>query len=170
MGNTLDEAKSEKDDGGSGSGILSAVGIGKQETLCGELSYKTRLIGWLVCSIVGMILSLLVSFVFVFTKFKVAPFAILYSLGQIISVTGSCFLSTPAGHCKDMMKKHRIIPSICYLVSIIATLVVAIATELRGLVFLFLIIQVLCYYWYTISFIPFGQKILKKACECCLDM
>jgi hypothetical protein len=25
------------------------------------------------------------------------------------------------------------------------------------------------YYWYTISFIPFGQKIVKKLCECCLE-
>ena len=125
MGNVADDAKSDKDDG---SGILSSVGIGKQETLCGDLSYKTRILGWLICSIVGMVLSLIVSLVFVVTKFKVAPFAILYSIGQIISIAGSCFLSTPAGHLKDMMKKHRIIPSIVYVVSIIATIVVAVAT------------------------------------------
>jgi len=68
-----------------------------------------------------------------------------------------------------MTKKTRIIPSVVYILSIILTIVIAVATQIRGLVFLFLVIQVLAYYWYTISFIPFGQKILKNACECCID-
>lgn len=138
--------------------------FGKEKTLCGDLSYKTRIIGWLACSITGMLLSILVSIVFVVSSFDVVAYAILYSIGQMISIAGSCFLSTPAGHCKDMMKKHRIIPSTVYILSIILTIVIAVATQITGLVFLFLIIQVFAYYWYTISFIPFGQKIVKKLC------
>lgn len=143
--------------------------FGSDKTLCGDLSYKTRILGWLICSIVGMVLSLIVSLIFVFSSFDVVAYAILYSIGQIISIAGTCFLSTPAGHCKDMKKKHRIIPSIVYFLSIILTIVIAVATQIAGLVFLFLIIQVFAYYWYTISFIPFGQKIVKKLCECCLE-
>lgn len=96
-------------------------------------------------------------------------YAILYSIGQILGIAGTCFLSTPAGHCKDMKKKHRIIPSIVFFVSILLTIIIAVATQIKGLVLLFLIIQVVAYYWYTISFIPFGQKIVKKLCECCLE-
>ncbi len=131
------------------------------------MSYKTRITGWLACSITGWLLSIIISFVFVLSAFDVVAFALLYSLGQILNIAGSCFLSTPSGHCKDMSKKHRIIPSIVYFLTIILTIVIALATSMRGLVFLFLILQILAYYWYTISFIPFGQKILKKTCECC---
>lgn len=162
MGNALEEATGEKSD-------KDIFSFGKQKTLCGDLSYKTRLIGWLACSIVGFVLSLVVALVFVLSNFNVAAFAILYSLGQVLNIAGSCFLSTPSGHMKDMTKKSRIIPSVVYVLSIILTIVIAVATQIKGLVFLFLVIQVLAYYWYTISFIPFGQKILKSACECCID-
>ena len=138
--------------------------FGKQKTLCGDLSYKTRIIGWLSCSIIGWLLSIIITFVFVFSNFNVAAYAILYSMGQILNIGGSCFLSTPAGHLKDMKKKSRIIPAIVYILSIILTIVIAVATQIKGLVILFLVIQVLAYYWYTISFIPFGQTILKKMC------
>ena len=133
------------------------------------MSYKHRIMGWLACSIIGWVLSLIVSFVFVFSNANIAAFAILYSLGQVLNIAGSCFLSTPAGHLKDMKKKTRIIPSIVYILSIIWTIVVAVATNIKGLVFLFMVIQVFAYYWYTISFIPFGQTIIKKVCECCLE-
>ena len=116
-----------------------------------------------------MVLSLIVSIVFVASSFDVVAYAILYSIGQIISISGSCFLSTPAGHLKDMMKKHRIIPSSIYILSIILTIVIAVATQIPGLVLLFLVIQIFAYYWYTISFIPFGQKIVKKLCQCLLE-
>lgn len=162
MGNALDDVGSEKSE-------KSMFSFGKEDTLCGELSYKTRVIGWLACSIAGWLLSIIVSLVFVLSGFDVVAYALLYSLGQILNIAGSCFLSTPSGHLKDMTKKHRIIPSIVYILSIILTIVIAVATEIRGLVFLFLIIQVFAYYWYTISFIPFGQKIVKKMCECCID-
>lgn len=132
------------------------------------MSYKTRIIGWIACSVVGFLMSIIISAAFVITGFDVVTYAILYSISQIISIAGTCFLSTPKGHCKDMKKKHRIIPSIVYFLSIIATIVIAVATQITGLVFLFLVIQVVAYYWYTISFIPFGQQIAKKICQCCL--
>ena len=132
------------------------------------MSYKTRIIGWIACSVVGMVMSIILSIAFVATGFDVVTYAILFSLSQVISIAGTCFLSTPQGHCKAMKKKHRIIPSIVYFLSIIATIVIAVATQITALVFLFLVIQVVAYYWYTISFIPFGTKIAKKLCQCCL--
>jgi hypothetical protein len=116
-----------------------------------------------------MLLSMIVSLIFIFNDFDVVVYAILYSLGQIISIAGTCFLSTPSGHCKAMQKKHRIIPSIVFFLSIILTVVIAAATQIKGLVLLFLILQVFAYYWYTISFIPFGQKIIKGLCKTCFD-
>lgn len=121
MGNALDDVGSEKSE-------KSMFSFGKEDTLCGELSYKTRVIGWLSCSIAGWLLSIIISLVFVLSGFDVVAYAMLYSLGQILNIAGSCFLSTPSGHLKDMGKKHRIIPSIVYILSIILTIVIAVAT------------------------------------------
>jgi len=133
------------------------------------MSYRTRVIGWLACSITGFILSFIISFVFIFSGLASVAFALIFALSQILNIAGSCFLSTPSGHWKAMKKKHRIIPSIVYIVSIILTIVIAIVTPVKALILLCLLILLIAYYWYTISFIPFGQKILKKMCECCLD-
>jgi len=102
-------------------------------------------------------MSIILSIAFVIAGFDVVIYAVFFSISQIISIAGTCFLSTPKGHCKDMKKKHRIIPSIVYFVSILLTIIVAVATKIPGLVFVFLVIQIVAYYWYTISFIPFGQ-------------
>lgn len=138
-------------------------------TLCGDLSYKTRIIGFLTCSLIGWILSLIITFVFVLSDFNIATFAIIYSLCQVLNIAGSCFLSTPEGQFKAMKKKHRLIPSITYVLLIILTLVIAIATEIKGLVIFLVFMQVIAYYWYTISFIPYGNKIIKKLCSSCFD-
>ena len=132
------------------------------------MSYKTRIIGWIACSAVGMLLSIILSIAFVASGFDIVVYAIMFSISQMISIAGTCFLSTPKGHCKDIKKKHRIIPATVYFLSIILTIVIALAVPIRALVFLFIVIQLFAYYWYTISFIPFGQKIVKKLCECCL--
>ena len=97
-------------------------------TLCGDLTYKTRIIGFLACSITGWVLSLIMTFVFIFSEFSVAAYAVTYSIGQVLNIAGSCFLSTPEGQFKAMKKKHRLIPSIVYIGLIILTLVIAIAT------------------------------------------
>lgn len=60
-------------------------------TLCGDLTYKTRIIGFLACSITGWLLSLIITFVFIFSQFNIATYAILYSLGQVLNIAGSCF-------------------------------------------------------------------------------
>lgn len=64
-------------------------------TLCGDLTYKTRIIGFLACSLTGWVLSLIITFVFIFSNFNIAAYAIIYSIGQIFNIAGSCFLSTP---------------------------------------------------------------------------
>ena len=133
------------------------------------MSYKTRVIGWLACSITGFILSFIISFVFIFSGLASVAFALIFALAQILNIAGSCFLSTPSGHMKAMKKKHRIIPSAVYILSIILTIVIAVVVPVKALILLCLLILLVAYYWYTISFIPFGQKILKKSCECCLD-
>jgi hypothetical protein len=115
-------------------------------------------------------MSWILTFVFVFSGLNITVYAILFALCQILNIAASCFLSTPKGHIKAMKKKHRIIPSILYILMIIITIVLAVATNIKALVFISVIILTICYYWYTISFIPCGTTVLKKACGCCFDL
>jgi hypothetical protein len=120
--------------------------------------------------LIGWVLSLIITFVYIFSDFNIAAYAIIYSIGQIMNIAGSCFLSTPEGQLKAMKKKHRLIPSVVYVSLIVLTLVIAIATEIKGLVLLLVVLQAIAYYWYTISFIPYGNKIIKKVCSSCFDL
>jgi hypothetical protein len=110
------------------------------------------------------------TFVFIFTGMNIAVYAIIFSLCQVLNIAGSCFLSTPKGHLKAMKKKERLIPSILYIAMIIITIVLAITVNARGVVIISVIILTLCYYWYTIAFLPCGTTILKKSCSCCFDL
>ena len=134
------------------------------------MTWKQRMIGFVACSVVGFVLSWILTFVFVFSGMNTASYAIIFALCQVLNIAASCFLSTPKGHLKAMRKKHRIIPSVLYIISIILVVVIATATKIKGLTFLFVIFCTICYYWYTISFIPYGTKILKKCCGMCFDM
>ena len=133
------------------------------------MTMKQRIIGFLACSITGFLISWIITFVFIFSGFDVVSYALIFSFCQILNIAGSCFLSTPKGHIKAMKKKSRIIPSVIYISMIIITIIIAVATGVKGLVLLCVIILTIAYYWYTISFIPFGNKILKKICGSCLD-
>ena len=106
---------------------------------------------------------------FIFAGISVVAYALVFSFCQILNISGSCFLSTPKGHVKAMKKKHRIVPSLVYIFSIILTIIIATATGVPGLTLLCVIFTTLAYYWYTISFIPYGTKILKKICGSCFD-
>lgn len=128
------------------------------------------MIGFIACSVTGFILSWILTFVFVFSGMATTPYAIIFALCQVLNIASSCFLSTPKGHLKAMKKKHRIVPSVLYIVSIILVVVIAVATHIKGLTFLFVVLCTFCYYWYTISFIPYGTKILKKCCGVCFDI
>ena len=89
-----------------------------------KCSLKTRLIGYVVCFVIGWLLSILSSIVFII-KHDTTVFAIFYSMGQILNITGSCFLSGPQQQVKDMFKKTRWVLTLVYVGSLIATLLLA---------------------------------------------
>ena len=52
-----------------------------------KCSYKTRIMGWLICGVVGWVLSIVATLIFLFKHDKVF-YAVLYSVGQIINISG----------------------------------------------------------------------------------
>ena len=79
----------------------------------------------------------------------------------------SCFLATPKTQIKDMFKKARIWFTIAYLGSTIMTIVLActLPENLRFLVLISIVVEIASYFFYTLSFIPYGQKVLGKVCK-----
>lgn len=71
----------------------------------------------------------------------------------------SCFLATPKKQIKNMTNKKRIILTAIYLGMIILTLVLGILLpdNLTFIVFISLIGQIVAYFFYTLSYIPYGR-------------
>ena len=65
-----------------------------------------------------------------------------------------------------MAKKTRWVLSLLYVGSLIATLVLAfvLPDNLKILILVTLVVQVISYFLYTFSYVPFGRKIIKKCC------
>lgn len=64
---------------------------------------------------------------------------------------------------KRMFEKKRIFVTIVFLAAIAMTLVSAFVFKRALLVLIFIIIQYCAWFWYTLTYIPYGRKI---ACEC----
>eukprot|EP00357_Protocruzia_adherens_P004835 CAMPEP_0115017920 /NCGR_PEP_ID=MMETSP0216-20121206/28446_1 /TAXON_ID=223996 /ORGANISM="Protocruzia adherens, Strain Boccale" /LENGTH=117 /DNA_ID=CAMNT_0002388913 /DNA_START=37 /DNA_END=387 /DNA_ORIENTATION=- len=93
---------------------------------CRSLSYKERIYGFLICAGIGIFLEFLSlgSFVGVMTG-SPTRFAILYSLGNVVALTGTGFLVGPKKQFKNMSDPTRLITSIVFVAALILTLVAA---------------------------------------------
>ena len=98
-----------------------------------SLTYTQRLTGCLSCAAFGFLLSFGSFFRFTaLLKGNPTPFAVCFTLGSIVALTGTCFLTGPRGQIKKMCKKTRIGATIMYLGSIVGTLGVAFGLEVRS--------------------------------------
>ncbi|XP_063977682.1 vesicle transport protein SFT2A isoform X2 [Diachasmimorpha longicaudata] len=144
------------------SGIMTQV---MNET---TLSWSTRIKGFAICFVVGILLSFLGSFaLFLHKGLKV--FAVFYTLGNIVSLASTCFLMGPVNQLKKMFAATRIIATVLVFVSIAMTLYSAIGLEKAGLALVFIIIQSLAMTWYSLSYIPYARDAVKKAVESCIS-
>ena len=90
-----------------------------------------------------------------------------YGVGNIIFRT--CFLAGPVTQFKNMTASKRIVISCIYILSTIGTLLFAIILpDIAILTICCMIISLVSYFFYWLSYVPFGQRLLKKACACCL--
>merc|ERR1711964_946201 len=88
-----------------------------------------------------------------------------YTLGNIVAISGSGFLVGPWRQCKSMWDSKRRIASAIYLLSIIGVLLAALLSKNSGLVLLLVIIEFFALWWYFLSYIPYGRKMVKECCS-----
>eukprot|EP01127_Copromyxa_protea_P008327 TRINITY_DN1913_c0_g1_i2.p1 TRINITY_DN1913_c0_g1~~TRINITY_DN1913_c0_g1_i2.p1 ORF type:complete len:105 (-),score=12.15 TRINITY_DN1913_c0_g1_i2:32-346(-) len=90
------------------------------------------------------------------------PFAVLYSVGNILTLLSTGFLIGPVTQMKQMVDPNRLVATIVFVVSLALTLVAAIWWKKAFLCILFVVIQSLAFIWYSISYIPFARDFIKS--------
>lgn len=145
------------------------AGIMTQMYESSTLSWSTRIRGFLICFVVGILFSLLGTFFMFLPHGGLILFGIFYSLGSLMSLSSTCFLMGPVSQLKKMFAATRIIATILVLVFIALTLMAALWWNRTGLTILFCILQFLALTWYSISYIPFARDAVKKCFQSCMS-
>lgn len=145
----------------------------KEQTLLGDLddaislTKMQRLYGFGICLGLGILLSLLSS-LFLFPVPRVKKFATCYTLGNLLSIGCTCFLMGPVKQIRNMFKAHRIVATVVYLCSIGFTLYAALHLNSLILTLIFLLVQICALIWYCLTYVPFGQRMLKSCVGRCM--
>lgn len=131
------------------------------------LSWSTRIKGFAICFIVGILCSFLGSFALFLHK-GLTVFAVFYTIGNLVSLASTCFLMGPIKQFKKMFAATRIIATVLVFVAVAMTLFAALHLKNPGLALLFIIIQSVAMTWYSLSYIPYARDAVKKTVESCI--
>eukprot|EP00630_Chrysocystis_fragilis_P001745 CAMPEP_0197401940 /NCGR_PEP_ID=MMETSP1165-20131217/19310_1 /TAXON_ID=284809 /ORGANISM="Chrysocystis fragilis, Strain CCMP3189" /LENGTH=184 /DNA_ID=CAMNT_0042928069 /DNA_START=152 /DNA_END=706 /DNA_ORIENTATION=- len=141
---------------------------------CPKMSYKQRLIGFALCFGLGVLIEFGSFFRLVeLVKGNPKPFAVCYTVGNIISICASFFLSGPWNQAKKMFAKTRVVATIVYVSTIVLTLFCALYEgDIPGraaIIILLIIVQMCALLWYMLSFIPYARELVSDTCRrtCC---
>jgi len=119
-----------------------------------------RLYGFVGCLIIGFALSLLGSILLFLGQ--LGSFAVLYTIGILVSLVGTGFVIGFASQFKLMFKPVRIIATIVFLGSVGLVFVGAFVLKNEVLCIIFVIIEYLAYTWYNLSYIPYARSAVLK--------
>eukprot|EP00811_Abedinium_folium_P007656 NODE_17067_length_963_cov_4.210526.p1 GENE.NODE_17067_length_963_cov_4.210526~~NODE_17067_length_963_cov_4.210526.p1 ORF type:complete len:238 (-),score=73.97 NODE_17067_length_963_cov_4.210526:173-886(-) len=166
----------------SRSGEPSAVGVAvremtpsflrgedPQETSCPSLSFQQRLIGCGLCFFFGAGLQVL-SFTMLPTIAVTGAgmFAVFYTLGNLIALTGTLFLVGPAAQIRRMVQRDRLVATVVFLLSMVMTLLFAFSKHFLFQSLFILVLAVLqlgALVWYILSYIPYSRSVISRACS-----
>jgi len=143
------------------------AGIMTQISDTSSLSWSTRLKGFIICFVAGIVCSLLGTF-FLFLPHGLKLFAVFYTIGNLMAIGSTCFLMGPLNQLKRMFAETRIIATIIVLIMMALTLMAALWWGKPPLAILFCILQLLALTWYSISYIPFARDAVKKCFTGCI--
>lgn len=130
---------------------------------CPALSYQQRMLGFVITFALGGLLSLsaLSSLGAIFLG-NPAPFAVKYTLGNLLSIGASSFLVGPAKQCRDMLAPERAAASLIYILTLLGTLLCVFVLKVQLLSLVCVIAQFAALTWYMLSYIPYGQQCAKR--------
>ena len=130
---------------------------------CPALSYKQRMTGFLLCFLFGMIVSFsALGSIGGLLLGNPRPFAVKYTIGNLLSLGSSSFLVGPAKQCRDMLAPERFLASTIYFATLFGTLFSAFWLKIQIVTFAFVLVQFAALTWYMLSYVPYGQACLKR--------
>ena len=97
------------------------------------------------------------------------PFAIKYTVGNLLSISASGFLVGPGRLCGAMFAAERRVASLIYIGSLLTTLGCIFYLHQRLLTTLSLGVQTCAMVWYFATWVPFGRSLLQSAVGRCID-
>ncbi|KAG1774306.1 SFT2-domain-containing protein [Suillus placidus] len=124
------------------------------------LTRTQRLYGFVGCLVIGFALSLLGSILLFLGQ--LGSFAVLYTIGILVSLVGTGFVIGFASQFKLMFKPVRIIATVVFLGSVGLVFVGAFVLKNEVLCIVFVIIEYLAYTWYNLSYIPYARSAVLK--------
>eukprot|EP01029_Cantina_marsupialis_P029136 TRINITY_DN779852_c0_g1_i1.p1 TRINITY_DN779852_c0_g1~~TRINITY_DN779852_c0_g1_i1.p1 ORF type:complete len:154 (+),score=22.60 TRINITY_DN779852_c0_g1_i1:68-529(+) len=133
-----------------------------------KVSAKQRLYGFVICLGLGILFTTmgLMSFT------SPGKFATFFILGNVCAFGSLFFLVGPKKFTKSMFKKKRRVAGGVYLISLFVALYAAFGMDSAIMCILACIIEYSAFFWYALSYIPFGRKVVGKffgsVFKCCI--
>ncbi|KAL5961226.1 Vesicle transport protein SFT2B, partial [Taenia solium] len=121
-----------------------------------SLSYSSRIKGFVICFVLGILMSLLSNLFFLLPGRGISLFALFYSVGNLCALASTFFLMGPVKQCKRMFAESRIVAALLFLIFLVLTIVSAVYHK-APLCLLFSILQFIALTWYSLSFIPYAR-------------
>ncbi|XP_051913458.1 vesicle transport protein SFT2B-like [Hippocampus zosterae] len=142
-------------------------GILERASQASTLAWGTRMKGFLLCFILGILCSILGTCMLWLPGFGLAVFAVMYSVGNLCALSSTMFLMGPCRQLKNMCAKERALATTIMLVCLVLTLCSAFWWNNSGLALLFCVLQFVAFSWYGLSYIPFARDGIIKLCSIC---
>lgn len=132
-----------------------------------SLSYKQRFYGFITCVTISLLCLIITSLGMILLFITPGVFAFVYTLSNIVLLLSTGFLIGFIRQAKYMLKKKRIIATILFVLAMIITLVVTFTTANGILIIVCVIIQMIAYIWYIMSYVPYARALIKNTvCTC----
>lgn len=147
-----DEQRSTDEEAGFASQLRDATTLG----------WTTRIKGFAICFGLGFLFSILGAFFLAIPGKGLRLFAIFYSIGNITSISSTCFLMGPVKQIKKMFNSTRILATLTALTFLVLTLLSALVLKKTGLTFICCVVQFLAMTWYSLSYIPYARDAVLK--------
>ncbi|KAI9345380.1 Got1/Sft2-like family-domain-containing protein [Pilaira anomala] len=130
------------------------------------LNKTQRLYAFCGAFVVGFVLSLVSTLLLI--SGNMAGFAILYSIGNVVSMLSLTFIIGLKKQFKTMFAPVRFWATVIYLGLLITTLIVSLTLKQWLLSLILVLVQFCALVWYSASYIPYGREMIRRFFGSCI--
>ncbi|XP_068615498.1 vesicle transport protein SFT2B-like isoform X1 [Brachionichthys hirsutus] len=133
-----------------------------------SLSWATRVRGFIACFVIGGSCTILGVCMLFIPRIGLTLFIVFYTFGNICALCSTMFLMGPVKQLKRMCDKTRALATTIMITCLVLTLCAAFWWKNFGLALFFVILQILSFSWYSLSYIPFVREAILRLVAVCL--